>query len=130
MSESQCRWVGSAGNDDSGRASGRWGDPPRGTGRGGRRVRTGVLGVLVVLGWGLVQPGWSAGQEAPAAGEATPKSEPPRDQEAAEPLSLRYRFIEKYGLEVDPAKPELLTQYQGGVLETFKAEIEKPQGAP
>ena len=37
----------------------------------------------------------------------------------------RYRFSEKYSTEEDPAKPELITQYQVGVVETFEGGLGK-----
>jgi hypothetical protein len=49
---------------------------------------------------------------------------------SAQPLSLRYRFSEKYDPNGDPSRPELLVQYQVGALETIRIETEKPQGAP
>jgi hypothetical protein len=85
---------------------------------------------LLVLGWGLVQAGPSAGQEPPAGAAAPPQPAPAQPQEAEEALSTRYRFLEKYGLDRDSAKPELITQYQVGALETIKTETEKAQGAP
>ena len=51
----------------------------------------------------------------------------PADPEA---LSARYRFLESYAVAEDPAKPELLTQYQIGSRETIKVTRDKPQGAP
>jgi hypothetical protein len=51
-------------------------------------------------------------------------------QGAAEALSVRYRFRETYGVEEDPTRPDLVTQYQVGIRESFKAVREKPQGAP
>jgi hypothetical protein len=47
-----------------------------------------------------------------------------------QPLSLRYRFVEKYSLAEDPNRPELLVQYQVGADETYRVETERPQGAP
>jgi hypothetical protein len=113
-----------------------------------------VLGVLAVLGAGLALGGRSAGQEPPPLteparagapaqgqppGEPSPRTPQPRAAatdapgqapESAEPLSLRYRFIERYALAEDPAKPELNVQYRVGAIETFKTETERPQGAP
>ncbi len=69
----------------------------------------------------------------------TPPAEPPPAEEAAaeeeargevQPLSLRYRFAERYVEAPDPAHPEWLTQYQVGVREKVKVVREKPQGAP
>jgi hypothetical protein len=50
--------------------------------------------------------------------------------DAAQALSSRYRFIEKYGIEDDPTRPELITQYQVGVRRTMKQSREKAQAAP
>jgi hypothetical protein len=47
-----------------------------------------------------------------------------------QPLSLRYRFAERYIETPDAAHPEWLTQYQVGVREKVKVVREKPQGAP
>ena len=51
----------------------------------------------------------------------------PGDPEA---LSARYHFMETYSAAGDPARPELLNQYQVGCRETVKVTREKPQGAP
>ncbi len=45
-------------------------------------------------------------------------------------MSLRYRFAEKYSLTEDPNRPEQLVQYQVGVTDTRRTEVERPQGAP
>src|SRR5262245_37305721 len=130
MSESHCRRVDPWGEHDLGRVSWSRGGSPPGRAHLRRRIAGGLLGGLVVLGWGLAQAGPSAGQEPPAGAEAPPQPAPAQPQESAEPLSTRYRFLEKYGLAADPAKPELITQYQVGALETIKTETEKAQGAP
>ncbi|HZW29537.1 MAG TPA: hypothetical protein VFF52_02455, partial [Isosphaeraceae bacterium] len=83
----------------------------------------------MVLGWALAQAGPSTGQEPPAGDAAAPPA-PAQPQESTEALSTRYRFLEKYALAPDPAKPELITQYQVGALQTLKTETEKAQGAP
>jgi hypothetical protein len=49
---------------------------------------------------------------------------------AVEALSTRFKFVERYGIEDDPSRPQLLTQYRIGVLETTKHEFERAQGAP
>jgi len=60
----------------------------------------------------------------------------PRDEQtesspvSSEALSVRYRFSEKYSPDEDPNKPELVTQYRVGVLDTLKEVSEKAQGAP
>ncbi len=89
-----------------------------------------VLGILVVLGAGLLQPGWSRGQQAPAGIEAPKEAAPAPAQDAIEPLGLKYRFIETYGVADNPVKPYLITQYQVGVRDVIKTETEKTQGAP
>jgi len=92
------------------------------------RVATGMLGALLVLCVLSPWPGRCRGQETkPGAAAAAAAAEP---RESIEPLSLRYRFIETYGVAENPAKPELIVGYQVGSLETFKTEIEKAQGAP
>ena len=48
----------------------------------------------------------------------------------ADALSTRYKFIERYGLEEDAKKPQLITQYRVGVLETTKYETDRAKGAP
>ena len=50
--------------------------------------------------------------------------------ELADALSTRYKFSERYGPEEDPKRPQLITQYRVGVLETTKYETEKPKGCP
>jgi hypothetical protein len=61
-----------------------------------------------------------------------PEKTAPRTPAAGsdQPLSLRYRFAEKYSLAEDANRPELLWQYQVGMDETYRIEIERPQGAP
>jgi hypothetical protein len=49
---------------------------------------------------------------------------------SAEPLSVRFRLIEKYTLTPDALKPELINTYQVGIRATNKTVIDKPQGAP
>ncbi len=45
-------------------------------------------------------------------------------------LSSRYKFSERYGLNDDPARPELITQYRVGVREKTKWVNDKAQAAP
>ena len=52
---------------------------------------------------------------------------PPVDPEA---LSARYRFIETYAATEDPAKPELLNQYQVACRVTVKEPGRRPRGLP
>jgi hypothetical protein len=49
---------------------------------------------------------------------------------AAEGLSVRYRFQEKYGLADDANKPEQMNQYYVGTRETVKITTERAKGAP
>jgi hypothetical protein len=100
------------------------------TGDGGRRAAIGLLGAMIVLGAGLLQPGRSRAQETPAKAEAAKGSDPAQVQESVEPLSVRYRFSETYSVDEKPAKPELIGSYQVGSLETVRVEVEKAQGAP
>ena len=130
MSASQCRCLGPTGNGGVGRTSRRAADAPRDV-AGGRRAVIGLLGAMIVLGAGLLPPNRSRAQEAPAKAEAPKESEPAKqDQEAVEPLSVRYRFIETYSDEEKPARPDMIGPYQVGSLETVQFEDEKPQGAP
>jgi hypothetical protein len=46
----------------------------------------------------------------------------------AQALSMHYRFSERY--TDDPAKPDLLSQYQVASRDTVKVTTDKPQGAP
>jgi hypothetical protein len=57
---------------------------------------------------------------------------PDAAQEAAEAqaLSLRYHFVELYGIAADPTRPSLLTQYRVATRDTRKMMREKQQGAP
>ena len=59
-----------------------------------------------------------------------PDVKPPAPRGDAEALSARYHFLETYTAIADPAKPELLSQYEVGCIETVKVTRAKPQGAP
>ena len=74
----------------------------------------GLLALLVVLGPGLIPPSQSWGQQPsdPPAAEKDAATEPSRD--LVEPLGVRYRFLEAYGVVENSAKPYLITQYQVG----------------
>jgi hypothetical protein len=108
--------------------------------RAGRHAMRGlVLGASAMLGLLVIPAGLVRAQDTPVKNEAAAKSEAPRQpapdspaQEAgtAQALSLRYRFIERYSANEDPNHPELLTQYQVGLIESQKTEREKQQGAP
>ena len=49
---------------------------------------------------------------------------------AAQAVSTAYKFAERYGIEDDPTRPELITQYRVGMQHTAKFVREKAQGAP
>jgi hypothetical protein len=49
---------------------------------------------------------------------------------AAQAVSTAYKFAERYGVEDDPTRPELITQYRVGMQHTAKFVREKGQGAP
>jgi hypothetical protein len=83
-----------------------------------------VLALLVALVLvGRDEPALGQTQEPAAANPAEPASD-------KQDVSQRYRFLERYGATDDPARPELLVQYQVGFRETIKVTREKPQGAP
>ena len=44
--------------------------------------------------------------------------------------TTRYRFIERYALTEDGARPEVITQYRVAIRETIKTSIDNPQGTP
>jgi hypothetical protein len=68
------------------------------------------------------------GQQPPGGGDAAAKGAPVDPQASAEPLSLKYRFIEKYALDTDPTRHD--SQYMVASMDTIRTETEKPQGAP
>ncbi len=135
--------------DDDGRSRGRRTDDLPWWNRGGR-CAVGTLTMLAVLAVGSAATSRALAQGAAPKSEAPKESAPvpappeiPKDSAPAardegtespavspEALSVRYRFSEKYSTEEDPAKPELITQYQVGVVETLKEVWEKAQGAP
>lgn len=88
------------------------------------RERRVVVFAAVVLASVEVAGGVARAQE--------PKSEPSTRTATATVADpgARFRFIERYAVEPDKAKPGVLTQYQVAVLETIKGTTEKPQGAP
>lgn len=68
-----------------------------------------------------------------ARSEEEPKSDsPPRTEGTATVADpgARFKFIERYAVEPNKAKPEVLSQYQVAILDTNKRTTEKPQGAP
>jgi len=82
--------------------------------------------ILAVLGLGLVPTDRAWAQDTPAKAEVPRESAPP--EASSEALSMGYRFSEKYSLNEDPQKPELVSQYQVGMIGTYKTVTEKPQG--
>jgi len=66
---------------------------------------------------------------AAGAGRAVAQGQEPAVGEI-QPLSLRYKFVERYVEAPDPARPESLTQYQVGSREKIKMARDVPQGAP
>ncbi len=89
--------------------------------------------VVVVIGLATC-PTWGRAQEpAPGAEPAEAAELAPTDDSAlgeAQPLSLRYKFTQKYTETADPDHPEWLTQYQVGAREKIKLVRDTPQGAP
>jgi hypothetical protein len=75
---------------------------------------------------------------APAAPDDAQKAQTPAGSgedaaaafDVAEALSTRYRFVERYGIEENPTRPQLITQYRVGVGATSKVVTETPQRAP
>jgi hypothetical protein len=120
--------VGSTLTDDVSPTSRAWGKPRQGIPLSRRTVATGVVGALFVLGGSLIQPGRSAGQQPPEGADAAAKGAPADRQASAEPLSVKYRFIEKYALDTDPARHD--SQYMVASKDTIRTQTEKPQGAP
>jgi hypothetical protein len=111
------------------------------TGKRGGRVAVAVLVMVAVLGLAANPAGSAASQDPPAKKDAAAKADAPPgsapdaptqepDPAAAEALSVRYRFIERYSTTEDPNHPERITQYRVGARETQKVEHEKQQGAP
>jgi hypothetical protein len=60
----------------------------------------------------------------------TPEPQPAPQPADPEALSASYRFIETYSSTEDPAKPDLLMQYQVASRERVKVTREQAQGAP
>ncbi len=124
MGASRFRCLDPTGNGVGGRSS--W-CVPRGH-VGGRHATIGWLVALIVLDAGLLPAGRARAQEAQPKSEAAKIAEPAEAH--VEPLSARYRFTETYAVEENATKPELITQYQVGSLETNRVEVENAQGAP
>jgi hypothetical protein len=111
-----------------------------------------VLGLLTIAprqaGAQQTQQGARSAEEPAATKQRTRPSadtakadQPERDSTSAEApqddvpvsdqaLSARYRFMEKYAIEEDPAHPGVITTYQVSARGRVKKVVEKPQGAP
>lgn len=86
-----------------------------------------ALGIGGIFGLDRTAEAWA---QAPRPEAEAPPPRPVTALGADEALSMRYRFLEKYGVEQDPSQPDVLTEYQVGIRETLKSVREKPQGAP
>jgi hypothetical protein len=62
--------------------------------------------------------------------DAGAQAAPPGGDGESLPLSLRYRFSERYGVTEDPGHPETIVEYQVAALETIRVETEQAEGAP
>jgi hypothetical protein len=124
------RYVGPVDDDQVGqvsRQSGHWIRSKR-SGRG--RLAVEVFQILAVLALGLVPIDRARAQQDPPAKAEVPKDAVPKEAAPQEALSARYRFTERYSLTDDPAKPELVNEYQVAMRGTYKTVTDKPQGAP
>ncbi len=129
MNENRCRGVGRMRRRGGGTSS-RDGKAPWRNSGGSGRGSIGFLAMLVVLGAGLIQPGRSHAQAAPGGVETPKEAAPAPARDAVEPLGVKYRFIETYGVAETADKPFLITEYQVGLRDTIRKELEKAQGAP
>ncbi len=128
MGRRQERWTSLKGDDDCGLECRLAGIRRRGLSRRSRRfvavAALTIFGALAVVSnaraWAQATPGET--QPPPPGAAPVPG--------AAEALSVRYRFLERYSPEEDPTQPELVTQYQVGIRQTLKSVREKLQGAP
>jgi len=86
----------------------------------------------VIFGAAAMLPAAAQDLGPPPSEPEAPADEAPTtpDEGRAQPLSLRYRFAERYVENPDAAHAAWLTQYQVGVREKVKVVREKPQGAP
>lgn len=91
---------------------------PRNRDRAGRRGLFRAVFPLLIVALAASAPRWGSAQESETAGGEI------------QPLSLRYRFVEKYAETPDPAHPERLTQYRVGSREKIQIARDVPQGAP
>ncbi len=65
-----------------------------------------------------------------AVGAEAPAPSSPAAREPASDSTTRYRFIERYALTEDGARPEVITQYRVAIRETIKTSVDTPQGTP
>ena len=100
----------------------------RSNGTPGLRRAVIVLGIAAMTSHGP-HAARAPGQETPVRSEL-PKVPVLADsaQVTAEALSMRYNFTERYSPTDVPSHPEVLTQYQVGIVETTKTETEREQG--
>ncbi len=128
MGRRQDRWTSPKGDDDCGQECGLAGIRRRGLGRRNRRFFA-VAALSIVGAIAVVSDARAWAQATPGENQTPPLGAAP-EQGPAEALSVRYRFLERYSPEEDPNQPELVTQYQVGILQTLKSVREKLQGAP
>ena len=64
------------------------------------------------------------------AAQAVPAPAPPSDAAPVADLSTRFRFIERYSVEGEKPRPEVIGQYRVAIRETNKRVLERPQEAP
>lgn len=103
--------------------------------RGERRssLALGAIASIAILGLAMdvtraQEPGATPAPVPTPTTESAP-AQPPAAT-AAQPLSLRYRFVEHYGLAADPTRPDQIVAYQVGARQTVREETENPRGAP
>lgn len=101
------------------------------TGRGsvlGSERRFGLLRSVAIALLVVSATAWSRAAAQEQVQDQGPAQQPELGQ--IQPLSLRYKFVEKYAEAADPAHPERLTQYQVGTREKIQIARDVPQGAP
>ena len=128
MGRRQNNWTTPKTNDDRGRDRELAETRRRGSGRLCRRLF--VVAAVNMLGALAVVSTAAAMAQAPVEKADAQQPEAAPAQGSAEALSVRYRFMERYSPEEDPAQPELISQYQVGIRQTSKIVREKSQGAP
>ena len=115
---------------DGGRGRTSWGDDrDRAAARGRSLSCRATAAAALGLALACLGTSQSKAQEPDTGTRGTPAPAAPAAV-SAEPLSLRYRFTEKYSVTEDPNRPEVLVQYQVGSRETWRRETEKPQVPP